>query len=662
LYAAWTANTYAVIFNSGGGSAVSNGSFTYGGTTAAPTAPTRSGYTFSGWFEASTGGSALTFPYSPSGAADKTLYAQWAAISYTITYAANGATGSVPTEANKNITNTFNVAAGSGLTKSGFDFAGWNDGTNTYLANAVFTVGAANVTLTAQWTKQTYTITYSANGGTGSASRTSETYLYGSAAINLPTVGTLARVGYTFGGWSETNNGTALSGSYTPTQTRTLYAVWSANTYSISYNSNGGGTAPTTPNSYTTAGSTVTLPSVGSMAKTGYDFSGWSTTANGTVLSATGYTTSSNVTLYAIWTIKTINVTYSAGVAGSSAPSVTLPANTSGTFGANITIGSTNAKTPDNNYTFAGWSDGSTIYSSGDAYRLGVNAVTLTAQWVAIYAVRYSTSGGTLAAGDEAYDAQCINDPTLHKCTDAQSITSNSAPTRTGYDFAGWKDQSNNSIPTAGLWSISATSYLAFATWTAVNYHITYSAAGGTSPPTESDQNIGALITVKSGITRTGYTFLGWSTGGVTYGPGASIQVGAADIAFTAEWSANNYNVTYDLAGGTSAVPASEIKSYQASVTLPSAPTRSGYTFNNWSDGTGTTSAGGGYGMPANDVTFTARWTAVDYGVTYASNGGSAAPSSLSAKHIGDTFTVGAGATAPIFTCQARHIRLVQQM
>jgi uncharacterized repeat protein (TIGR02543 family) len=72
---------YSVTFDSQGGSSVSNGSFISGSSvSAAPTSPTRSGYTFNGWFAASTGGSALVFPYSPGVTSNITMYAQWTLI------------------------------------------------------------------------------------------------------------------------------------------------------------------------------------------------------------------------------------------------------------------------------------------------------------------------------------------------------------------------------------------------------------------------------------------------------------------------------------------------------------------------------------------------------------------------------------------------------
>jgi len=80
LYAQWAANSNAVTYDSRGGSAVSAGSFVTGGSLTLPSAPSRAGYSFAGWFRAASGGTALTSPYSPPDTSDLTLYAQWAAL------------------------------------------------------------------------------------------------------------------------------------------------------------------------------------------------------------------------------------------------------------------------------------------------------------------------------------------------------------------------------------------------------------------------------------------------------------------------------------------------------------------------------------------------------------------------------------------------------
>lgn len=77
LFANWSADSHVVTFNTDGGSSVANGSFNTDGSMNLPAAPTKSGYTFNGWFAAPTGGTALSSPYSPPGTSNITLYAQW---------------------------------------------------------------------------------------------------------------------------------------------------------------------------------------------------------------------------------------------------------------------------------------------------------------------------------------------------------------------------------------------------------------------------------------------------------------------------------------------------------------------------------------------------------------------------------------------------------
>jgi uncharacterized repeat protein (TIGR02543 family) len=78
LYAQWTADPLTITYNAQGGSAISNGNTTTGASiSASPGTPEQSGYTFNGWFAASSGGTAITFPYAHNQTANFTLYAQW---------------------------------------------------------------------------------------------------------------------------------------------------------------------------------------------------------------------------------------------------------------------------------------------------------------------------------------------------------------------------------------------------------------------------------------------------------------------------------------------------------------------------------------------------------------------------------------------------------
>jgi uncharacterized repeat protein (TIGR02543 family) len=112
------------------------------------------------------------------------------------------------------------------------------------------------------------------------------------------------RTGYSFQGWATSASGSvsyAAGASYTANAAVTLYAVWKANTYTVSYNANGGTGAP--GNQTKTYGTALTLSST-KPTRTNYTFKGWGTSASATTVSyaaGASYTTNAAVTLYAVW-------------------------------------------------------------------------------------------------------------------------------------------------------------------------------------------------------------------------------------------------------------------------------------------------------------------------------------------------------------------------
>ena len=150
LWAQWTPNNLTVTYDSQGGSAIANGSTTSGGSIAtSPGTPTRTGYTFNGWFAAATGGTALTFPYAHGQTADFILYAQWTAIAYKVKYDSQG--GSTVADGSYTIGATITLAAAP--TRTGYAFNGWFAAATggTALAATYAPAGTGDITLYAQW-------------------------------------------------------------------------------------------------------------------------------------------------------------------------------------------------------------------------------------------------------------------------------------------------------------------------------------------------------------------------------------------------------------------------------------------------------------------------------------------------------------------------------
>ena len=138
-----------------------------GTTITLPGAPSRAGYVFNGWFAASSGGSALTSPYTLAGSV--TLYAQWTAnATDTYSYAAGTGSGTAPA-GGSGLDGTTIVLAANTFSEAGYTFAGWTDGNATYAAGATYTLASngSAIVLTATWTANA-TDTYSYAVGTGS--------------------------------------------------------------------------------------------------------------------------------------------------------------------------------------------------------------------------------------------------------------------------------------------------------------------------------------------------------------------------------------------------------------------------------------------------------------------------------------------------------------
>lgn len=234
--------------------------------------------------------------------------------------------------------NTYTFGAGNGTvsaqyknnsitlpssSRTGYTFAGWytaaSGGSSAGSSGAAYTVGSST-TLYAHWNANTYTINYNGNGNTGGSTASSSHTYDQKKALNA---NGFTRTGYTFAGW--TTNADGSGDSYSNGQqvenlatggTVTLYAKWTANTYTISYNGNDhtGGSTASSSHTYDTAKALT----ANGFTRTGYSFAGWNTNANG---SGTSYadkasvknlssTNGATVTLYAQWTPHTYKVNF----------------------------------------------------------------------------------------------------------------------------------------------------------------------------------------------------------------------------------------------------------------------------------------------------------------------------------------------------------------
>ncbi len=407
----WTDPTYAVTLHPSGGT-INNGNVTeyiYGVGATLPTADdmTYTGHTFKGWYdnESLTGDPVTAIGGTEMG--NKEYWAKWTINQYTITFDTDGGSEVAP------ITQDYGTAitAPADPTREGYTFTGWDTAIPA-------TMPAHNMTITAQWTVNQYTITYDLDGGT--AEGNPDTYTVETDAFTLknPT-----RPGYTFTGWS----GTGLTGEDNLTVTipkgstgnRSYTAHWSLNTYSITYDLNGG-TASGNPTSYTVESATITL---NQPTKTGYTFTGWSGTDltgedNLTVTIPAGSTGDRSYTAH--WSLNTYSITYDldGGTASGNPDFYTVESST-------ITL---NPPTR-TGYTFIGWSG--TDLSGSDNLTVTIPTGSIgnrsyTAHWsLNTYSITYDLDGGTAFRNPDSYTVE------------SAAITLNE-PTKAGYVFTGW--------------------------------------------------------------------------------------------------------------------------------------------------------------------------------------------------------------------------------
>ena len=657
LYAVWSLNSYTLSYNSNGstaGSAPTGGAYDYGAEVTVGDQGTlvKTGYTFKGWNTASDGSGT---DYSNSNtfcmpASNVTLYAVWDTLSYSISYDGNGFTGgSVPSTSYVKYDDTATVSANTGnLVKTGYTFNGWNtqaDGSGTgHSAGGTFTMGAANVTLYAVWTVNTYSLDYNENGSTSGTAPGGPNYNYAASVTVSDNTGTLAKTGYNFAGWNTASDGSGTAYAKDdvfsmPAHNVTLYAMWTVTSYSVSYDGNGN-TDGTIPASTTyDFGTTATVSSnTGSLVKTGYTFDGWNTKADGTgsnySMGSTFGMPSANVTLFAKWKIKTLALTYNSnGSTGGSAPS-----GGSYNYGNTVTVSGNTGPLVKTGYMFLGWntaSDGTgTTYSADNSFSMPDVAVTLYAMWDSFsYTVSYDGNGYT--DGEVPASAG-------YKYGLSVTVSGNTGSlVKTGYSFNGWNTKADGTgtvYAADASFSMAAANVTLFAQWTINSYTLVYHTNGSTSgtAPTGGSNTYGSTVTVSDNtdLAKTGYTFTGWNTAsngsGTSYSAGNTFTMPADAVTLYAVWECLSYSVSYDVNGATGgSVPASDSYKYGVSVTVSGntgSLAKAGCMFGGWSTSpTGaqvyTGSGSETFTMGASNVTLYAVWTIGSYTLTYYGNG-----------------------------------------
>ena len=369
--------------------------------------------------------------------------------------------------------------------------------------------------------------------------------------------------------WLDGNGNSYEPGGSVPSDVTELTVQWTAPTYAVTLNTNGGTINNGNVTGYT-YGVGATLPAADDMTYTGHTFKGWYDNENltGSPVTAIGGAETGNKEYWAKWEINQYTITFDTNGGSEIAP-ITQD------YGTEITA-------PDNptrkGYTFKGW-------DKEIPETMPAENITVKAQWeINQYTITFDTNGGSeIAPITQDYGTE---------------ITAPDNPTRKGYTFKGWDKEIPETMPAENI--------TVKAQWEINQYTITFDTNGG-SEIAPITQDYGTEITAPDNPTRKGYTFKGWDKEIPETMPAENITV-------KAQWEINQYTITFDTNGGSEIAPITQ--DYGTEITAPDNPTRKGYTFKGWDKEIPET-------MPAENITVKAQWEINQYTITFDTNGGS---------------------------------------
>ena len=391
----------------------------------------------------------------------------------------------------------------------------------------------------------TYTITYNINQGSGTTP-SSTTATHNTSFTNFASYSGITRSGYDALGWNTSSSSTSALTSITITQNITLYIVWSPHTFTIQYNNNGGsGTMLdsifTYPTQAVAATSSFTPPSY---SGTNATFMYWYQSDGNGFSSYSGWTDTTTLTIYAAWGY---TLTYNMNGGSGSVPSETARINYSWTL-KSLPSGSTRT-----GYSGPlGWGTSSSSTSTITTINIS-GPTTVYAVWsINVYTVTYNKN-------DAAASGTMTN--TAQNYPNNVTIASSSFTAPTGKIFVRWYTTQSGTGGTAYApafvisgW-VNNTTLALYALW---GYTITFNLNGGTgTQPTSINEVSGVTVTLPSvqGITKSGYTAIGWGTSQTSSSPLASYSMPASNTTLYIVWSLDPIKLYHISFSANDAIP-----------------------------------------------------------------------------------------------------------
>jgi uncharacterized repeat protein (TIGR02543 family) len=573
-----------LIFEENGGTEVEDMTISINSTSIELPEPERNGYTFDGWFT----NQALTDPFTIAVLLTQqkeiTLYAKWTMVqeTFTMTFETNGGS----------LIQSITLAAGSTITppvdpnKSGFTFGGWYSDVGLSTPYTITTMPNQNITLYAKWNIVivTATITFETSGGSIVAPLTQNV----GTPVTAPAAPT--RQGYTFAGWfSDVALLTPYVFGNMPANPITLYAKWTINNYTISFEENGGTQVADITQAYQ---STVTQPA--NPTRDGYTFGGWYSDVALLTPYVFGNMPANSITLYAKWTINAYTITFEEN-GGSPVADITQAYQSTVTQPANPTR---------DGYTFGGWYSDITLTNAYTINTMPMGGITLYAKWtINNYTIIFVENGGSLV--DD------ITQPYMSAVTEPMN------PTKEGHTFGGWYNDAGFSTGLYVFNTMPLHGATLYAKWTPIEYTITFIENGG-SDVTDLTQNYGSPLILPDPI-KALHTFDGWFIDESLTIPFTAIEMPVGGAILYAKYSQNQFSLTWNDG---SQQPQVDVYGIGQAIITPVAPTKVGYTFGGWFKDQLFLQPFDVTHMPSNDLVAYGKWTINTYTVIYNTHGG----------------------------------------
>ena len=321
-----------------------------------------------------------------------------------------------------------------------------------------------------------------------------------------------------------------------------------ATPYTVSFLGNGG-----TGSMADQVSASATNLTSNAFTRSGYSFSGWATSAAGSVVYANSasYPFTSSTTLYAVWTLQTETIAYRGNGASGTTADTTGNAATTVSLRAN---GFTPPGSP--TYTFLGWDTNpnavAPTYVAGQSISMPAGGLTLYAIWDPPIqtSLAYDSNGGSGSIS-----------PTADYVGNTVNLSSGSGFSRSGYNLASWNSSANGSGTSYGLSGtlvMPAGGTTLYAIWTAATQTLAYDANGGSGSEASTTGATAATVSLSSGsaLSRPGYSLTGWNTNssgtGTSYALSGSLAMPAGGTTLFAVWTQlAPVTISFDANGGT---------------------------------------------------------------------------------------------------------------